>query len=123
MCLATALHPVSLCGCPFLQKPTLLLVDDLPGVVGAALNKLHALMPGIPVESKLHEGGTVFRSFSSLIQDTASSRAAQAAPAHRVAAAAVPGPPPDLAAMAASVAEFHETMTTIQKQQQQQKQQ
>lgn len=121
MCLATALHPVSLCGCPFLQKPTLLLVDDLPGVVGAALNKLHALMPGIPVQSKLHEGGTVFWSFSSLIQDTASSRAAQAAPAHRAAAAAAaPGPPPELAAMAASVAEFHKTMTTIQEQQKQQ---
>lgn len=56
-----------------MQKPTLLLIDDLPGVVGAALNKLHALMPGIPVEAKLHEGGTVFWSFSSLLQDNSSS--------------------------------------------------
>jgi hypothetical protein len=106
-----------------LQKPTLLLIDDLPDVVGAALNKLHALMPGIPVESKLHEGGTVFWSFSSLIQDTASSRPAQAVPAHRVEAAAAPGPPPDLAVMAASVVEFHETMTAVQQQQQQQQRQ
>lgn len=60
------------------QKPTLLLLDDLPGVVGAALAKLHALMPGIPVESKLHEGGTVFWSFSSLIQDKAARRAGSA---------------------------------------------
>jgi hypothetical protein len=104
-----------------LQKPTLLLIDDLPGVVGLALKKLHALMPGIPVESKLHEGGTVFWSFSSLIQDTCSNRAAQAHP--QPAAAAVAGPPPELAAMAASVVEFHDTMVAVQQQQQQQQQQ
>eukprot|EP00775_Hariotina_reticulata_P014596 gene14596-14727_t len=42
------------------QKPTLLMLDDIPAVLGPALNKLHMLMPGIPVEKKLHEGGTVF---------------------------------------------------------------
>jgi hypothetical protein len=99
-----------------LQKPTLLLIDDLPGVVGLALNKLHALMPGIPVESKLHEGGTVFWSFSSLIQDTSSNRAAQAH-AQPAAAAAEVGPPPELAAMA--VVGFHDTMMAVQQQQQQ----
>lgn len=95
----------------------MLLIDDLPGVVGAALNKLHALMPGIPVESKLHEGGTVFWSFSSLIQDTSSSKAAARAHIGPAAAAAAPGPPPELAAMANSVAEFHETMMAQQQQQ------
>lgn len=61
------------------QKPTLLLLDDIPGTLGPALNKLHALMPGIPVDKKLHEGGTVFWSFVSLLE--ASSRQAASASA------------------------------------------
>jgi hypothetical protein len=128
---------VSACVC--LQKPTLLLIDDLPGVVGLALNKLHMLMPGIPVEAKLHEGGTVFWSFASLIQDASSNKAAQAHAARkqqpaaaaavtvaatpRSAAAAGAGVLPDAAAMAASVAEFRATMDDLQKQQQQQRDQ
>lgn len=59
------------------QKPTLLLLPDIPAVLTPALNKLHALMPGIPVEKKLHEGGTVFWSFVSLLE-ASSSRAAAA---------------------------------------------
>jgi hypothetical protein len=61
------------------QKPTLLLLDDVPGTVGGALAQLHALMPGIPVEAKLHEGGTVFWSFSTLLNDASASQAAAAA--------------------------------------------
>ena len=90
-----------------LQKPTLLLIDDLPGVVGVALNKLHMLMPGIPVEAKLHEGGTVFWSFASLIQDASSNKAAQAHSARRqqpAAAAAVTAAAPPAAAAAAGTA-------------------
>eukprot|EP00879_Flechtneria_rotunda_P006411 GHRR01006736.1.p1 GENE.GHRR01006736.1~~GHRR01006736.1.p1 ORF type:complete len:221 (+),score=62.08 GHRR01006736.1:151-813(+) len=49
------------------QKPALLLIDDIPGALTPVLNKLHALMPGIPIEKKLHEGGTVFWSFSDLL--------------------------------------------------------
>jgi hypothetical protein len=57
----------------------LLLIRDLPAVVGTALAKLHALMPGIPVEGKLHEGGTVFWSFASLLPQDSSGFAAAAA--------------------------------------------
>jgi hypothetical protein len=49
------------------QKPSLLLMADLKGSLVPALNKLRALMPGIPVERKLHEGGTVWWSFASLL--------------------------------------------------------
>lgn len=64
------------------QKPTLLLLPDISVVLVPALNKLHALMPGIPVEKKLHEGGTVFWSFVSLLDG--SSRAAAEAGATAV---------------------------------------
>eukprot|EP00878_Enallax_costatus_P012585 GHUV01013143.1.p1 GENE.GHUV01013143.1~~GHUV01013143.1.p1 ORF type:complete len:226 (+),score=72.97 GHUV01013143.1:300-977(+) len=60
------------------QKPTLLLLPDIPAVLVPALNKLHALMPGIPVEKKLHEGGTVFWSFVSLLEASSSNAAAEA---------------------------------------------
>jgi hypothetical protein len=56
------------------QKPTLLMLDDIPAVLGPALNKLHMLMPGIPVEKKLHEGGTVFWSFASLLDSSSTTR-------------------------------------------------
>lgn len=49
------------------NKPSLLLIDDIPQVMGSALQKLKALMPGIPVEDKLHQGGTVWWSFVSLL--------------------------------------------------------
>ncbi len=42
------------------QKPRLLLISDMEGVLRPALAKLHALMPGIDVEARLHEGGSVF---------------------------------------------------------------
>lgn len=51
------------------QKPTLVLLDDIPGTLEPALKKLRALMPGIPVERKLHEGGTVWWSFTSLLNN------------------------------------------------------
>ena len=50
------------------QKPNLLLMRDLRGSLEPALKKLRALMPGIPVERKLHEGGTVWWSFASLLE-------------------------------------------------------
>jgi hypothetical protein len=61
------------------QKLTLLLLPDIAAVVTPALNKLHALMPGIPVEKKLHEGGTVFWSFVSLLEASSSKAAAKTA--------------------------------------------
>jgi hypothetical protein len=42
-------------------------LQDLPSTLGAALSKLRALMPGIPVEARLHEGSTVWWSFVSLL--------------------------------------------------------
>lgn len=51
------------------QKPNLLLMRDLRGSLEPALKKLRALMPGIPVERKLHEGGTVWWSFASLLEN------------------------------------------------------
>lgn len=50
------------------QKPSLLLHPDLPSALRPALAQLHALMPGIPIEAKLHEGGTVFWSLVSLLE-------------------------------------------------------
>lgn len=50
-----------------LLAPSLLLFDDLDATVGHAIRQLRALMPGIPVESKLHHGGTVFWSFFGLL--------------------------------------------------------
>lgn len=47
--------------------PSLLLLDDLDATVGHAIRQLRALMPGIPVESKLHLGGTVYWSFFGLL--------------------------------------------------------
>ncbi len=44
------------------------LLQDLEGRIRGALRKLHALMPGIPVEARLHEGGTVWWSFVSLLR-------------------------------------------------------
>lgn len=50
-----------------IQKPSILLIRDIPGVLGGALQKLKALMPGIPVEDKLHHFGNAWWSFVSLI--------------------------------------------------------
>lgn len=54
-------------------QPSLLLLEDPDVTVGRALRQLHALMPGIPVESKLHEGGSVWWSFIGLIPPVPSS--------------------------------------------------
>lgn len=57
------------------QKPGFLLMEDLEGTLRPALKKLRALMPGIPIEKKLHEGGTVWWSFSSLLGNSTSGEA------------------------------------------------
>lgn len=44
-------------------QPSLLLLEDPDSTVGAAMRQLRALMPGVPVESKLHKGGSLWWSF------------------------------------------------------------
>ena len=55
-------------------SPSLLLLDDLDATVGHAIRQLRALMPGIPVESKLHHGGTVYWSFFGLLPTNITTR-------------------------------------------------
>ncbi|KAF8057865.1 hypothetical protein HT031_005811 [Scenedesmus sp. PABB004] len=61
--------PASNLGELLFQRPSLLLLDDAPAAVSAALARLTPLMPGIPVAAKLHEGGTVFWSFVSVLSE------------------------------------------------------
>lgn len=52
------------------MRPALLLLGPAPvvqRVVGGAADQISALMPGIPWQRKLSEGGTVYWSFSSLL--------------------------------------------------------
>jgi hypothetical protein len=60
------------------QRPSLLLLPDIPAVVGPALAQMTALMPGIPLTRKLHEG-SAFWSFASLLDARATAAAAAAA--------------------------------------------
>eukprot|EP00882_Tetradesmus_deserticola_P005714 GHRQ01006016.1.p1 GENE.GHRQ01006016.1~~GHRQ01006016.1.p1 ORF type:complete len:242 (+),score=108.98 GHRQ01006016.1:196-921(+) len=54
------------------QKPSLLLLQDIPGTISPALAKLTAIMPGIPVVRKLHEGTNAFCNFCSLLETSGS---------------------------------------------------
>jgi hypothetical protein len=54
------------------QKPSLLLLQDIPGTITPALAKLAAIMPGIPVVKKLHEGTNAFCNFCSLLETSGS---------------------------------------------------
>jgi hypothetical protein len=54
------------------QKPSLLLLQDIPGTITPALAKLAAIMPGIPVVRKLHEGTNAFCNFCSLLEASGS---------------------------------------------------
>ncbi|WIA35854.1 hypothetical protein OEZ86_004239 [Tetradesmus obliquus] len=54
------------------QKPSLLLLPDMAGTIRPALAKLAAIMPGIPVVKKLHEGTNAFCNFCSLLDTSGS---------------------------------------------------
>ncbi len=59
------------------QRPSLLLLsrESAAAAIKPAILKLEALMPGIPIQRKLHEGGTVFWSFASLLPDASAEKA------------------------------------------------